>query len=101
MAERKAGRVEQVALATKNLQIIFERSRILDLAVLVLENFMILRESDLEAWNEDPEEWILGVTGEIVTGEAGLRVHCYQYFAKISLPERPYSWSLSLNTRRI
>lgn len=53
---------------------IFNSQNISTLAVLLLEHFLILRQSDLEAWEEDPEEWILEVAGDVVSGESGLRV---------------------------
>jgi hypothetical protein len=41
---------------------------------MLLEHYLILRQSDLEAWEEDPEEWILEITGDVVSAESGLRV---------------------------
>jgi hypothetical protein len=64
-----------VAIATNNINTIFTKQSLLDFSVLLLEHFLILRQSDLEAWVEDPEEWILETTGDIVTAESGLRVH--------------------------
>ena len=64
-----------MAIATNNLNRIFTKQSLLDFSVLLLEHFLILRQSDLEAWVEDPEEWILAATGDIVTAESGLRVH--------------------------
>jgi hypothetical protein len=67
-------RREQVAAASSTLQAIFDSSNVLELAVLLLEHFLILRQSELEAWEEDPEEWVLEVAGEVVSAESGLRV---------------------------
>jgi hypothetical protein len=54
---------------------IFNTQNISDLAVLLLKHFLILRQCDLHAWEEDPEEWILEVTGDVVSAESGLRVN--------------------------
>jgi hypothetical protein len=34
---------------------------------------MILRQSELEAWDEDPEEWVLESAGDVVSAEGTLR----------------------------
>jgi hypothetical protein len=67
-------RPEQVALASNNLQAVFSTHNISDIAILLLNHFLILRKADLEAWEEDPEEWVLEVTGDVVSAENGLRV---------------------------
>ena len=67
-------RAEQVALASNNLQAIFSPQTISDLAILLLNHFLILQKPDLEAWETDPEEWNLEVTGDVVSTENGLRV---------------------------
>jgi len=67
-------RPEQVAVATNTLGTIFTTQNISDLAVLLLKHFLVLRRSDLQAWEEDPEEWILEVAGDVVSAESGLRV---------------------------
>jgi len=67
-------RPDQVAVASATLTAIFNTQNIHELAVLLIKHFLILRHSDLEAWQEDPEEWILEVTGDVVSAESGLRV---------------------------
>lgn len=71
--ERHA-RPEQTALVSAALEAIFNKQNILEVAVLLLKHFLILQHSDLEAWVENPEEWILEVTGDVVAAESGLRV---------------------------
>ena len=95
------GRPEQVALASNTLQVIFNTQNISDLAVLLLKHFLILRRSDLAAWEEDPVGWILEVTGDVVSAESGLRVTQRINITDVRLLEKPYSWNLWLNTRRI
>jgi hypothetical protein len=67
-------RPDQVSVASATLAAIFNTQNIHELAVLLIRHFLILRHSDLEAWQENPEEWILEVTGDIVGAESGLRV---------------------------
>jgi hypothetical protein len=88
-------RPDQVAVASTALTAIFNTQNIHELAVLLITHFLILRRSDLEAWQDDPEEWILEVTGDVVTTESGLRVfHLYLDNADLRLLERGYLWSL-------
>jgi hypothetical protein len=63
-----------VTVAINTLGAIFNTQNISDLAVLLLKHFLILRQIDLHAWEEDPEEWILEVMGDVVSAESGLRV---------------------------
>ena len=63
-----------MVVASNTLQAIFNEQNVLELAVLLLKHFLILRQSDLEAWEENAEEWILEATGDVVTAESGLRV---------------------------
>ena len=67
-------RPDQVAVASSTLSAVFNTQNIQELAVLLMKHFLILRRSDLEGWQEDPEEWILEVTGDVVSAESGLRV---------------------------
>jgi len=87
-------RAEQVALASNNLQTIFNTQTISDLAILLLNHFLILRKPDLEAWEDDPEEWNLEITGDVVSTENGLRVIII-LMAKIDRRwlVNPYSWN--------
>jgi hypothetical protein len=71
--ERQSRR-EEVEAASSTLQAIFNSPNAIELAVLLLDHFLTLRQSDLEAWQEDPEEWVLEVSGEVVSAESGLRV---------------------------
>ena len=41
---------------------------------MLLRHFLILRPCDFEAWEADPEEWELEVTGDVVSAESGFRV---------------------------
>jgi hypothetical protein len=93
ISERES-RPDQVPLASASLEAIFNSQNISELAVLLLNNFLNLRQSDLEAWEEDPEEWILEVTGDIVSAESGLRVIHLNVFADARLLEKVYSWNL-------
>ena len=77
--ERQRNRAEQVALASSTLETIFNTQNISDLAVLLLKHFLILRQSDMEAWEGDPEEWILEAAGDVVSAESGLRVIDFLY----------------------
>lgn len=70
----KESRGEQVDAATTTIETIFNSANVLELAVLLLRHFLILRQCDLEAWEEDPEEWVLEVTGDVVSAESGFRV---------------------------
>ena len=67
-------RPEQAAVAKSTLETIFSSDNVLEMAVLLLRHFLILRECDLESWEEDPEEWVLEVTGDVVSAESGFRV---------------------------
>jgi hypothetical protein len=98
--EREKNRVEQVALASGTLETIFNTQNISDLAVLLLNHFLILRQSDLEAWEENPEEWILEVAGDVVSAESGLRVINFNKFTYIRLLVKLCLWNLSWNIRR-
>jgi hypothetical protein len=88
------GRPEQVVLASNTLQVIFNTQNISDLAVLLLKHFLILRQSDLAAWEEDPVGWILEATGDVVTAESGLRVTHNVNLTNVRLLEKLYSWNL-------
>jgi hypothetical protein len=71
--ERNA-RSEQVKAATNNLEIIFDLNNISEISVLLLRHFLILQPSDLEAWDESPEEWVVEIAGDVVAADSGLRV---------------------------
>ena len=88
-------RADQVALASNNLQTIFNTQTISDVALLLLNHFLILRKSDLEAWEEDPEEWILEVTGDVVSAESGLRV------LTVLMAKIDHRWLLNLYSRNL
>lgn len=75
--ERDKKRSEQVATVSSTLEAVFGDQNVLELAILLLNHFLILRKSDLEAWEETPEEWILEVTGDVVTDQSGLRVFSF------------------------
>jgi hypothetical protein len=70
----RGNRAEQVAVATSTIKTIFSSANVLELAVMLLRHFLILRPCDFEAWEEDPEEWELEVTGDVVSAESGFRV---------------------------
>ena len=61
-------------MASHNLGVIFNAQNILELALLLLKHFITLRPVDLEAWEEDPEEWILETLGDVVSANNTLRV---------------------------
>jgi hypothetical protein len=87
-------RPEQVVLASNNLQSIFSVENISEIAILLLNHFLILRKADLEAWDEDPEEWILEATGDVVSAENGLRVYSFPFKVDARWLVNLYSWSL-------
>jgi hypothetical protein len=91
--EREA-RPAQLALASHNLQNIFSTQNISEIAILLLNHFLILRKADLEAWEEDPEEWILEATGDVVSAENGLRVRSFEFNVNDRWLVNRYSWSL-------
>jgi hypothetical protein len=74
LEKERQNRPDQVNLASSILPIIFNSQNVSDLAILLLRHFLVLRQSDLNAWEEDPEEWTLQVTGDIVSTSNGLRV---------------------------
>ena len=74
LEKERQRREEQVSVASSSLAIIFNAQHISDLAILLLHHFLILRQSDLKAWEDDPEEWTLEVTGDVVSTSSGLRV---------------------------
>jgi hypothetical protein len=61
-------------VAKNMLDTIFNGTSVLELASLLWGNFLILRHCDLEAWEEDPEGWILEVTGDVVSADSEFRV---------------------------
>jgi hypothetical protein len=78
LEKEREHRVDKVNLASSTLEIIFNAQHISDLAVLLLHHFLILRQVDLNAWEEDPEEWTLEASGDVVSTSNGLRVlHCH------------------------
>ena len=83
-----------MALASNHLQTIFSTQNISEIAILLLNHFLILRKADLEAWEEDPEEWVLEATGDVVSAENGLRVHAFLFKVDLRWPVNRYSWSL-------
>ena len=71
--EEREKRPEAVTKAQATLNSIFTSPNILQLAALLLRHFLILRQSELDAWEEDPEEWVLESAGDLVSTEGGLR----------------------------
>jgi hypothetical protein len=62
-------------MANKNLEVIFTQETIATLTFMLLNSFLPLRPSDLEAWERDPEQWALETLGEVGGADSGLSVH--------------------------
>ena len=100
--ERDKKRSEEVATVSSTLQAIFSHENVLELAILLLSHFLIIRTSDLEAWEETPEEWILEATGDVVTDQSGLRVFSLRSIrSNVRLREKVFSWNWFQTSRKI
>lgn len=89
----RQGRPEQVSAASSTLEAIFTTQNVSELAILLLRHFLILRRNDLESWEDTPEEWILEITGDVVSVESGFRVIHLKYESNPRLPGKPCSWN--------
>jgi len=71
------------------LESIFTPPNVLQLADLLLRHFLILRQTELEAWEQDPEEWVLETDGDIVSAEGGLRTTAEALFMDLVSNYKP------------